>query len=116
MGIMFRYDATNTTGYLFLLGEQQDYHLYAFNYKNPDVNKQYTLLREGTNTAIKRGVKQTNLVAILARGSLISMYVNNQFVDVIQDSTYTKGLVGLYVESNSNGEEAIINGVEVWKL
>ncbi|HZR43384.1 MAG TPA: hypothetical protein VFB12_24935, partial [Ktedonobacteraceae bacterium] len=73
-------------------------------------------LRNGTNTAIKRGLNQTNLVALVANGNMISVYANNQFIDTIQDSTYTNsGQVGIYVEG-SNGEVATASSVRAWRI
>jgi hypothetical protein len=115
-GIMFHFDPDKTSGYLFMIGIQQDYSLYSFNYKNPDSAKQYTLLRSGTNTVIKRGLKQTNTLAVIARGSIMSFYVNNQFVDVVSDTTYTNGQIGVYVEGGASGEEAAASDVQAWKL
>jgi hypothetical protein len=115
-GIMFHFDPNKSTGYLFMIGIQQNYSLYSFNYKNPDTTKQYTLLRSGTNTIIKRGLHQNNTLAVIARGSIMSFYVNNQFVDVVSDSTYTNGQIGVYVEGEANGEEAAANNAHAWKL
>src|SRR5581483_911981 len=115
-GLVLRYDANKTTGYVLIIGMQADYQLYSFNYKSSDPNKIYTLLTSGTNTAIKRGLNQTNLVAGVANGNTISVYVNNQFVDTIQDTAYSNnGEIALFVEGN-NGEEATASDVRVWRI
>lgn len=113
-GIAFRVNRSQGTGYIFVVGVASDYLIDTFNFQAP-AGKEYNILRKGTNSAIKRGQHQTNLVAVVANGSSISIYVNNQFIDSVQDSTYTQGEIGLYGYGEAP-PDIMGNDIRVWKL
>jgi hypothetical protein len=59
-------------------------------------------LRSGATSAIHIGLGQQNKIAVVASGSTMTFYVNEQQVDQIQDSSYTSGAIGLLVHSVAN--------------
>jgi hypothetical protein len=72
-------------------------------------------LRTGKNNIIKAGLNQPNVVAISASGNTITLYVNGEYVDSVQDTTYQNGQLGIY-GYGSNTLDVAISNVRVWKL
>jgi len=97
--------------------------LYAF-YINQDgsyyLNRQdgpnFPLLTKGSNPAIQQGLNQANLIAVVAQGSTIMLYVNHQFITKVTDSTYSSGQIGLLVAPFTQPSEVVFSNVKVWRL
>jgi eukaryotic-like serine/threonine-protein kinase len=110
-GIIFRFDEITATFYTFYISSEGTYAL------NTD-NKQgfISQLANGSSSAIKTGPNQSNLVAVLARGSQISIYVNGQYLVSVQDSTYKSGAIGVIAENDGHPTEALFSDAKVWRL
>ena len=76
----------------------------------------YTPLFAGQSPAVKTGNDQFNQITVIAQGSELYMYVNQQFIAKISDSTYTSGRIGVYADSDINGSEILFRNAQVWKL
>jgi hypothetical protein len=74
------------------------------------------ILLQGTSPAIKPGLNQTNLLAIVAQGSTITLYVNRQSLAHVSDSTLTHGLIGLAAYAALQPAEVAFTNVNVWML
>jgi hypothetical protein len=113
-GIAFRINNVQETGYVFGIGVGGDYVIDTFNFQAP-VNNEFTILYKGSSSAIKRGWNQANLVAVVANGANISLYINGQFISRIQDNTYTQGQIGIYGYGQTASDIKAQN-VRVWSL
>jgi hypothetical protein len=56
------------------------------------------------------------LLAVIANGNTITMYVNHQQVASVQDSTYSQGQVGVAAEDVSGPTEVAFSNARVWTL
>ena len=111
-GIVIRQDQTKGTDYLFDIDIQGDYALFR-----EDGNNNPKVLTHGSNGVLKKGLNQSNLLAIVANGSSINLYVNNQFIDKATDSTYTQGQIGIFAGASNNGaDDVAVNDARVWQL
>ncbi len=110
-GVIFRAYSTSTNLYVFFVGQDGSYQLFLC--AGNDCNK--TIL-SSTGSAIKQGLNQTNLIAVQAQGSAIGLYVNHQFIDSVDDSTYSSGQIGViaYPYSNGNPTEVVYSNAKVW--
>ncbi len=110
-GIIFRADYTKGDFYLFGIGQDGGYQLDFVNSGN------FQILRtRGSGTATNAGLNQSILLAVVANGSNIDVYVNNKKVDSVNDSTYTQGQIGVF-ESDLNGNgttEVVFSNAKVW--
>ncbi len=104
-GIVVRLDQTTGTGYYFFIQGQG-----SFLFCKDDCSKAHTL-NSGTNGAIKTGLNQTNLLAIVANGSTISVYVNGQFITSGNDTAHTRGQIGIEA-----GTDVVAADARVWSL
>jgi hypothetical protein len=110
-GIVFRTDDAKQIYYLFHINIDGSYALAIFN--NNDL---VSTLKSGSNSAINTGLNQSNLIAVVANGSNIDLYVNNQHVDSVSDSTYSQGEIGVVASSNGNPTEVVFSNAKVWTL
>ena len=60
-----------------------------------------------TSNAIKQGLNQTNVLRVVAVDGRLVFYINNQEVAKANDATYTTGDIGLFVNSQSEGNVTI---------
>lgn len=114
-GVFVRLDQSQLSGYLFAVNVEGSYVLEAANFNAPNPKDQDKIFRSGANAAIKKGLRQTNLVALVANGDTLSVYVNNQFVDSFPDKAYINGQIGIYAYGDS-ACDVIASDARVWKL
>ena len=111
-GIAFRVDQVNKTFYSFDISPDGSYTL-------PVYTNKYTTLSQGSNSVINKGLNQSNLLAVVANGDLITVYVNGQIIDSVHDKSFSKGQIGaLSFASNTNGatNDVIASDARVWVL
>jgi hypothetical protein len=51
---------------------------------------------------IKQNPKKTRVVAIVAQGSILSLYIDQKSMEQISDTTYSNGQIGLAAYERSN--------------
>ena len=111
-GFIFR---SNSKGQLYLLSicQSGSYQFYMY----PDFSgNNIKTLTDGSARAISTGLNQLNTVAVVANGSQLDLYVNNQKIDSINDSTYSQGTVGMIANSISASTEVSYSNLKVWAL
>jgi hypothetical protein len=117
-GLVIRSDA-NGSGYYFSISTDGTYLVSGVLVKSNEGNA--TTLFAGKSPAVKTGNDQFNLIEVIAQGSELYMYVNQQFVVKISDGTYTFGRIGVYAgELFANGitvgSEILFRNAQAWKL
>lgn len=110
-GITFR--VTHSNFYLFAITRDGSYH---FDIVSGNSLSLPTVIRQGTSSAIRKGLRQPNLVALVAIGSTFQLYVNHRLVDTVTDSTFASGQVGLAAEESSSATGVLFSNAMVWKL
>jgi hypothetical protein len=110
-GLVFRADNSRSNFYIFEVCSDGTYG-FAINTGNTG---KY-LITHTTNSAIKTGPNQRNIIAVVVNGTSIQMYVNNKLVDKITDGTFVRGQIGLLVNNFTGPTEVIYNNAKVWKL
>lgn len=114
-GIVFRADATKDYEYQFRISTDGTYILNKYVVENGKPASKPLL--SGSSPAIVKGANQPNLVAILAQGDAIALYVNKKCLGTTNDTTYQQGQIGVYVDSDpSSVVDAAFTKLQVWKL
>lgn len=108
-GLLFRASSQNATGYYFTIDRSGNYGLEIYKSAN-DVQ----LLTSGALPSFLPD--QPNLLAVIARGSQMSLYVNMQHIDDVRDSTYTRGQIGVTADEASDSTEVVYSNAKVWTL
>jgi hypothetical protein len=115
VGLAVRLDQTKGTGYLFKVFTNGQYAIGKADLNNTDANKRFVSLHTGTNSAIKQGLNQSNLLALVANGNTISLFINGQYIDGVQDSSFVKGQLGVCAFGNGDADVTAQNA-RVWSI
>ena len=105
-GIVFRADRATTHLYYFRIDENGNFLLKVYF----DNKGTATVIASGYNAAIH--ADGNNLIAVVARGSQIDLYVNRQLIKSLSDSTFSAGQIGVLAFSS----EVAFSNARVWKL
>jgi hypothetical protein len=112
-GIIFRSNNSNTNFYLFRVAQDGSYDLFA--YVNT-IGSNSKSLAQGSSPAIHRGLNQPNQVTVVARGSSLTLYINQQYVTGVKDWAYSSGAIGIFADDQLNPTEVAFNNAAVWTL
>jgi len=113
-GMSFRVDLAKHNSYTLQVCPDGHYRLLL--YVNGSARK--VVIPSGSSAAIRIGLQQTNLIAIVATGPDFNLYINHQFVTKGSDDAYTlrSGLIGVNADANSNPTEVAYRDARVWRL
>lgn len=112
-GIIFRADARKTQFYFFRVCQDGSYALLSY-VDNTNANAQ--TLASGSSPAINTGTGQTNVVAVVAQGSQLNLYVNQQSLGNVNDGSYSSGQIAVFAQSQGNTTEDAFSNARVWTL
>ncbi len=75
-------------------------------------------VKGGSSSAIKVGLNQSNLIAIVAHGNTLDLFVNKQYITSVNDSTPSGGGIGVVAFCNamSKPTEVEFRNAIVWIL
>ena len=110
-GIMFRYNFTAGGLYFFSVCQNGFYWLDLHRDRS---NNNIQALTSGSSAAIHTGYNQSNVIAVVANGSSIGIYVNGQQIGNVNDATYSAGAIALCAEDVSSPTEVVYNNARVW--
>jgi transcriptional regulator with XRE-family HTH domain len=99
-GMVFRDD---NAGHFYYFHICEDGIYAVLKYVDP-IHAKY--LYSGRSSAFHTGLGQQNKIAVVANGSLMTFYVNEQQIDQEQDSSYTSGKIALIAAPYSSGGHA----------
>jgi eukaryotic-like serine/threonine-protein kinase len=110
-GIAFR--AQDLDFYLFAIAPDGSYHFEVVQVN--ELQPPHTV-SQGVDPAIHKGLNQPNLLAVVAVGNTIHLYVNKHEVDTVTDNTFQSGQIGLTAEESTNPTDVMFSNAMVWKL
>ena len=111
-GIGFR-EGSGGKSYYFDVCQNGNYRLYLYvDYTGSNSRA----LRYSTSSAISTGTNQSNTIAVLASGSTIELYVNQQKIDSVNDTSYSEGSTDLVATAYNNQTEVAYTNARVWTL
>jgi len=108
-GIIFRGSYNDGTFYYFYINRDGSFALETFNHY-----KLTGVIQNGSSSAIQTGLNQPNLIAVVAKGNNLDLFVNMQHIASLSDGTYSQGQIGVIAESTQNPTEVVFKNVEVW--
>jgi len=111
-GLFFRDDGKGN-GYYFFIGQNGTYEFGIYN-NCPGNNCAQHKLKAAEDTAINTGLNQSNLVAVVAKGSTIELYMNNHHIDSVSNSSYSGGRIGVFASDLNNPTEVVFSNAKVW--
>jgi serine/threonine protein kinase len=108
-GIWFRgnYSAA-TPAYFFQVCQDQGYALFLFG------SSGIQTLLSNTSSAIHAGLNQSNLIAVVTIGNHFDLYVNQQNIGSISDSTLSSGQINIAAVGGNNLTEVVYSDAKAW--
>jgi len=112
-GIIFRSNNSKTNFYLFRVGQDGSYDLFAY----VDINgSNAKSLAQGSSPTIHRGLNQPSKIAVVARGSSLTPFINQRYVTRVTDWAYQSGAIGVFADDQLNPTTVAFNNTKVWML
>ncbi|GHO97764.1 hypothetical protein KSF_078120 [Reticulibacter mediterranei] len=113
-GVLFRSDRINRKYYKFQFCLDGSFSL--FKYVDRIGKNAQQLVPVQKHIAIKRGANETNMMAVVAQGNQITLFVNQQQVAMVQDGSYAAGSIELVAASDKNPTEVSFQNIKIWTL
>jgi len=107
-GLSLRDTTSVAHAYNFEVCQNASYRLNRFDNFQDEIT-----VASGSSDAIVTGLGQSNVVAAVVNGGTFNLYVNNQKVASINDSTYSHGQFGVSAFLNT---EAAYTNAKMWAL
>ncbi len=107
-GIFFR--TNSAQGYFFLINTTGRY---IFDLVDSEKNS-VKLLGRGSISGFHSGPNQANLIAVVAQGNNIDLYVNLQHITHVNDGSSRQGQIGVVAVSSNT--EVVFRNAKVWML
>jgi hypothetical protein len=108
-GITIRGDSANFKYYAFAIGSDGTYAIEVYtSAANPTELDSGTIANFQTNAA--------NTVGVVAKGTSLTLYVNNQQAASVTDGTYTGGQIGCIAYNIQNYGDVAFSNAKVWDL
>ena len=112
-GVLFRADTNNDRFYVLFLDTQGNYEL------DIQANQSGTntrTLKTGQVSGYATGFFQVHTVGIVAKGSQITLYIDQKQITQVTDTTYSGGQIGVISSYGSSSTEVVYNNAKVWQL
>ena len=112
-GMVFRVNPANTNQYYFFGVYMNGTYILRL---STDSNWSDTVvIKKGSSSAILTSPLQTNTIAVTTDYSNITLFINQQQVASVTDTTLTHGLVGMFAGNVSNSAVVDFQDAEVWQ-
>ncbi len=108
-GLIFRGNKTQGRYYLFTIDSNSNYAFAVYN------GSQGVILTRGKNAAIMGGIGASNTLAILAQGGSLALFVNQTYIDGVNDTALSAGQVGVAAVDASLPTTINFSDARVWK-
>ena len=109
--VVFRADVNNNNFYDFEVCQDGSYYLALYS----NGNGKY-VIQPKNSSSIKTGLNQDNIVAVVAQGKSITLYINNQNLSTATDSSFSSGSVGLVGDAVNGSTDVAYAFAKVWTL
>lgn len=114
-GIIFRAVKPARLYYILFIDTQGQYDLRALEGDSSGGENSF-LLSQGSLRNFTTGLGQPNLIAVVARGSTLEIYVNEQPSFKVISDLYGQGNVGIAVREVNTPTEVVFSNAKVWEL
>jgi hypothetical protein len=111
-GLTIRDNGDTSNAYVFQVCQNGSYSFDKYVSNSNSTN----LKQKNNSPAINQGTGQSNVIAVVANGSTLDLYVNGQKIDSTSDPSYSRGNIGLIAEAISNETTVTYQEAKVWTL
>ena len=114
-GLFFRFNQASKNFYFFTVGPDGNYVMFSGSLQS-NGGLQLKVLANSSSDQIRTGLNQTNLLSVVARGQRLYFYVNQHYVDSVEDGTSTSGMIGVGSLTFGGTPEVVFTKAQVWAL
>jgi hypothetical protein len=114
-GIVFRFNNASQNFYFFTVSPDGSYMFFS-GHADQSGGLILKALQNASTPVIKTGLDQSNQLAVVARGSKMYLYINQQYVDLVTDSSSSSGMIGVVSLKFGGSPELAFSDAQVWKL
>jgi hypothetical protein len=114
-GLLFRADQTGKSFYFFAVEPDGNYVMFSGSVQ-PNRSLLMKVLKTGSSQQIHTGLNQTNLLSVVARGQNLYFYVNQHYIDSVEDGTATSGMIGVGSLKFGGTPDVVFTHAQVWAL
>ncbi len=114
-GIIFRFNNTSQNFYFFIVSPEGSYTFFS-GHADQSGGLILKAIQSASTPAIKTGLNQSNQLAVAARGSKMYLYINQQWVYLVTDSSSRSGMIGVVCLKFGGASELAFSDAQVWKL
>jgi hypothetical protein len=111
-GLLFR--ANNPKFYYFYICTNSTYGLVRYTANTSDTRVNPVLTQQYYSDLIKQGLNQENLLAVVANGPKIDLYVNQNKLDSVTDAAYSQGNIGVLARREVVQTDTAFSSAKVW--
>lgn len=110
-GMTFRLNDNANQMYLYQICQDGSFGLYALN------NNVYTnLVTAPFSAQIRQGPGTTNILAVVATSSTITIYANHSQIGTVTDKRFRNGTIGLMADYYTSATDVAFTNARVWRL
>src|SRR5579872_334249 len=114
-GIVFRSDTQEDNFYTFYISTDGYFIMDKYYLSNGQYDT--STLSIGTNPVIQNVINRSFQLTVITKGTAFYFYVNKQYVDSVNNSSYPSGELGVdTIDNNSSLTEARFTNLFVWKM
>jgi hypothetical protein len=113
-GALFRSDSIKGKYYKFSICRNGTFTL--FKYMDDTGKNTQALVPMRDYSAIKRGMNETNVIAVVAKGEQITLFINKQQAVIVQDGSLEAGCIELIAANDSSGTEVVFQNMKIWTV
>src|SRR5450755_169023 len=115
-GIIFRANTATLKFYYFLICQSGSASLRSYSGNGPFETLWHSdqITSDGSPLPIHQGLNTPNTLAVTANNDALTLYINQQQVTQINDSSYSQGQIGVAAESTGNSTEVQFSNAQVW--
>jgi hypothetical protein len=113
-GMVLRADGSQTKYYSFFIDR---YGAYTLITSVDNTGTHDRVLRKGTSAFIRTGLNQVNTLAVIARGSSLYLYINQQYIGSASDTAYSAGQIGVFGGNYTMAPaDVVFSHAQVWNV
>lgn len=113
-GMVLRADGSQTKYYSFFIDR---YGAYTLITSVDNTGTHDRVLRKGTSRLIRTGLNEANTLAVIARGSSLYLYINQQYITGATDTTYSAGQIGVFGGDYTMAPaDVVFSHAQVWNV
>jgi serine/threonine protein kinase len=110
-GLRFRYNRNTNAGYIFRICHDGNIILSCTRLNVPTV-----ILFGAVSPAVHSNYHEKNILAVMAKGRELRLYVNKQPIVTISDNTISRGAFSLDVQATTRSTTIAFNNAKIWQL